>query len=59
VRLRIEQNFQKIDIEGATLATLSGRDIAWHKNGKEFRGRVEGERMIGKLAGRPLELVRR
>jgi len=55
VQLRIEQNYQKIEIEGATAATLSGRDIAW----KGFKGRVEGNRIVGELAGRPIELTRR
>jgi protein-L-isoaspartate O-methyltransferase len=55
VRLRIEQNYQKIEIEGASAASLSGRDIAW----KGFKGRVEGNRIVGELAGRPIELTRR
>jgi len=54
VQLRIEQNYQKIEIEGATAATLSGRDIAW----QGFKGRVEGNRIVGELAGRPIELRR-
>jgi hypothetical protein len=52
--LRIEQNFQQIDVEGATKARISGRDIAWERGGVEFKGRVEGDRIIG-----PFELVRR
>jgi len=51
--LRIEQNFQQIDVEGATRARISGRDIAWERGGVEFRGRVEGDRIAG-----PFELVR-
>jgi hypothetical protein len=51
--LRIEQNFQQIDVEGATRARISGRDIAWQRGGVEFKGRVEGDRIIG-----PFELVR-
>jgi len=51
--LRIEQNFQQIDVEGATKARISGRDIAWERGGVEFKGRVEGDRIIG-----PFELVR-
>src|SRR5688572_7420471 len=58
LQLRIEQNYQKIEIEGASRATLSGRDIAWQKNGMEFKGRVEGNRMTGELSGRPLVLTR-
>jgi len=54
VQLRIEQNYQKIEVEGATVATLSGRDIAW----QGFKGRVEGNRIVGELAGRPIELRR-
>jgi len=54
VQLRIEQNYQKIEIEGAGRATLSGREIAWDK----FKGRVEGDRIVGELAGRPIELAR-
>jgi hypothetical protein len=53
--LRIEQNFQSIEVEGARRATLSGRDISWD----DFRGRVEGNRIVGALAGRPIELERR
>jgi protein-L-isoaspartate O-methyltransferase len=51
--LRIEQNFQQIDVEGATKARISGRDIAWERGGVEFKGRVEGDRIIG-----PFELAR-
>ncbi|HVJ25387.1 MAG TPA: class I SAM-dependent methyltransferase, partial [Burkholderiales bacterium] len=51
--LRIEQNFQQIDVEGAVKARISGRDIAWERGGVEFKGRVEGDRIIG-----PFELVR-
>jgi protein-L-isoaspartate O-methyltransferase len=51
--LRIEQNFQQIDVEGATKARISGREIAWQRGGVEFKGRVEGDRIIG-----PFELMR-
>jgi protein-L-isoaspartate O-methyltransferase len=51
---RIEQNFQKIDVTGASSATISGRDIAW----SGFRGRVEGNRIVGELEGRPVVLER-
>jgi protein-L-isoaspartate O-methyltransferase len=54
MRLRIEQSYQRIDVEGAAAATLSGRDIAW----PGFKGRVEGNRIVGELAGRPIELRR-
>jgi protein-L-isoaspartate O-methyltransferase len=53
ITLRIEQNFQQIDVEGATRARISGRDIAWERGGVEFNGRVEGDRILG-----PFELVR-
>jgi protein-L-isoaspartate O-methyltransferase len=52
--LRIEQSYQRIEVEGATEATLSGRDIAW----RGFKGRVEGDRIVGELAGRPVALRR-
>jgi len=51
--LRIEQSFQQIDVEGATRARISGREIAWERGGVEFKGRVEGDRILG-----PFELVR-
>jgi precorrin-6B methylase 2 len=54
VRLRIEQSYQQIDVEGASRARLAGREISWDG----FRGRVEGNRIVGELAGRPIELVR-
>ena len=54
VQLRIEQNYQRIEIEGIKAATLSGRSIAWDG----FKGRVEGDRIVGELAGRPVELRR-
>jgi hypothetical protein len=58
MQLRIEQNYQRIEIEGASRASLSGRDIAWQKDGLEFKGRVVGNRIAGELAGRPIELTR-
>jgi SAM-dependent methyltransferase len=54
LQVRIEQNYQQIDVEGARNAVLSGRDIRWDG----FQGRVEGNRIVGELAGRPLELRR-
>ncbi len=59
IEVRIEQNFQQIDVSGASRATLSGRDIAWEGGQGAFKGRVEGERMVGELSGRPIELTRR
>jgi precorrin-6B methylase 2 len=41
-RLRIEQNYQEIEVDGAA-GKLSGDDIAWGG----FRGRVQGERIVG------------
>jgi hypothetical protein len=54
VELRIEQNFQSIEVQGARAARISGRDISW----EGFKGRVEGERIVGELGGRPIELER-
>jgi protein-L-isoaspartate O-methyltransferase len=54
LELRIEQNYQRIEVEGARNASLSGRDIAWDG----FKGRVEGNRIAGELRGRPIELTR-
>ena len=52
--LRIEQSYQRIEVEGARNATISGREVRWDG----FRGRVEGNRIVGELAGRPVELTR-
>ncbi len=41
-RLRIEQNYQEIDVDG-THGALAGNAISWGK----FRGRVEGNRIVG------------
>jgi len=54
MQLRIEQNYQQIDVQGATRARLSGREISWDG----FRGRVEGNRIVGELGGRRIELNR-
>jgi precorrin-6B methylase 2 len=54
VTLRIEQSYQRIEVEGARAAALSGRDISWDN----FKGRVEGNRIVGELGGRPIELKR-
>ena len=53
LRLRIEQDYQKIDVDGAS-GRLSGNDISWGR----FRGRVDGDRIIGEIGGKPLVLVR-
>ena len=49
-RLRIEQNYQQIEIEGAARASLSGAQIEWEMNNGRFRGVVEGARMTGELS---------
>ena len=54
MQVRIEQNYQQIDVEGARNAVLSGRDIGWDG----FKGRVEGNRIVGELGGRPVTLIR-
>ena len=54
MQLRVEQNYQQIDVQGATRARLSGREISWDG----FRGRVEGNRIVGELGGRRIELNR-
>jgi precorrin-6B methylase 2 len=41
-RLRIDQDYQEIDVDGAR-GTLSGNVISWGK----FRGRVDGNRIVG------------
>ena len=52
--VRIEQSYNRIEVEGARNATISGRDIRWDG----FKGRVEGNRMLGELGGQPVELER-
>jgi protein-L-isoaspartate O-methyltransferase len=49
MRARIEQNYQRIEVEGATNARLTGRDIAWDSGQGRFRGRVDGKRIVGEL----------
>jgi hypothetical protein len=48
-RTRIEQSYQRIDVQGASAARLSGRDIAWDTPEGRFSGRVEGDRIAGEL----------
>jgi precorrin-6B methylase 2 len=50
MRVRIDQSYGDIDVEGATQATLRGSDIAWQTPRGSFRGRVEGARIIGELS---------
>jgi precorrin-6B methylase 2 len=46
--LRIDQNYQEIEVEGASDARLDGADISWRwPQGRPFRGRVQGERIVG------------
>jgi precorrin-6B methylase 2 len=47
LRLRIEQNYQEVEIEGASDATLRGAEIAWQSPQGRFRGRVQGARIVG------------
>jgi len=54
VQVRIEQNYQQIEVQGARTARISGREISWDN----FKGRVEGDRIVGELDGRSLELER-
>lgn len=46
-RLRIAQNYQEIDVEGASRATIRGREISWDSPRGRFQGRVEEERIVG------------
>jgi protein-L-isoaspartate O-methyltransferase len=62
MQVRIEQNYQSIEVEGASRATISGRAITWEVGGARFSGRVEGDRMAGELfvmgVSRPFTLTR-
>ena len=49
--VRIEQNYQQIDVSGASDARLLGREISWRSQAGRFSGRVEGDRMSGELVG--------
>ena len=51
-RVRITQSYQQIDVEGASGASLRGRDISWASASGRFRGRVEGDRMVGRFEDR-------
>ncbi|HET7364332.1 MAG TPA: class I SAM-dependent methyltransferase [Burkholderiales bacterium] len=46
MRVRIEQNYQEIDVAGATEATLRGSDIRWRSPAGSFHGRVQGEHIV-------------
>ena len=54
VQFRIEQSYNRIEVDGARNPAISGRDIRWDG----FHGRVEGNRILGVLDGRPVELTR-
>ena len=54
-QVRIEQSYNRIEVEGARNASITGREVRWDG----FKGRVEGNRIVGELAGRPVELERR
>lgn len=57
--LRIHQNYQEVEIDGATAATLRGRDISWEAGGVRYRGRVEGDRISGQTSdNKPFTLTR-
>jgi hypothetical protein len=66
VRITVHQNFQELEVEGsvgrrplAALGRVAGREIAWQGKDARFRGRVEGNRMVGELMldGRAEQLV--
>jgi precorrin-6B methylase 2 len=50
MRVRIDQSYGDIDVEGATQATLRGTDIAWSSPQGSFRGQVRGARIVGELS---------
>jgi SAM-dependent methyltransferase len=52
-RVRIEQDYQKIEVEGVS-GRISGNSITWG----QFRGRVDGNRIIGAIDGKPWILTR-
>jgi precorrin-6B methylase 2 len=68
--LRVSQNFQKIEVAAAfagkpldvAQARLAGRDIAWESTDARFTGRVDANRMTGRVTrggiASALELVR-
>jgi len=52
-RFSIEQNYQQIDVDGVA-GKVSGNEISWGG----FRGRVDGNRIVGELAGKPVILTK-
>ena len=69
-QLRIYQNYQEIEIEGANAGTplevsgakLNGTEVTWQAGARRFRGRLQGGQIVGELAEgerrTPLVLVR-
>jgi hypothetical protein len=61
-RVRITQNYQDIEVEGASAATIRGREVSWQSPRGRFSGRVEGERIVGRVdegsASRAITFVR-
>jgi|KBSMisStandDraft_5_1062788.scaffolds.fasta_scaffold38591_2 SAM-dependent methyltransferase len=57
LKLRVYQNYQELEVEGAlgrrTLdgarGVVSGYDVSWDAKGVRFRGRLEGNRLVGEL----------
>jgi protein-L-isoaspartate O-methyltransferase len=47
--VRIAQNYQEIEVEGAQAARLSGREVSWRFPDAAYSGRVDGDRMTGEL----------
>jgi precorrin-6B methylase 2 len=50
LRVRIEQNYQDVEIEGASGAMLKGPEISWQSPRGSFRGRVQGARIVGEFS---------
>jgi hypothetical protein len=57
LKLRIYQNYQELEVEGAlgrrvlfgAQGSVSGYDVSWEAKGTRFRGRLEGSRLVGDL----------
>ena len=57
LKLRIYQNYQELEVEGAlgrralagAQGVVSGYDVSWEAKGVRFRGRLEGTRLVGDL----------
>jgi len=58
LKIRIYQNYQELEVEGALggrrtvsggQGTVSGYDVAWEAKGVRFRGTLEGTRLVGDL----------